>query len=88
MLGQQLVTESIQPFSNQRDVSQKAEIYLHQMTLPGLSVTQYMYVLFDQVHIYIEKPQFTLAPCSEMPPKHPEKLQRATSNNRNTHHKL
>jgi hypothetical protein len=26
MLGQQLVTESIQPFSNQRAVSQKAEI--------------------------------------------------------------
>ena len=29
------------------------------MTLPGQHVTQYMYVLFDQVHIYIQKPQFT-----------------------------
>ena len=36
------------------------------MTLPGLNVTQYMYVLFNQVHIYIQKPQFTLVPCSEM----------------------
>ena len=52
---------------------------LHQMTLPGLNVKQYMYVLFDQVHIYIQKPQCTLAPCSEMPPKHLEKLRRATS---------
>ena len=31
------------------------------MTLIGLRVTQYMYVLFDEVHIYIQKSQFTLA---------------------------
>ena len=34
---------------------------LHQMTLIGHHVTQYMYVLFDNVHIYIQKSQFTLA---------------------------
>ena len=32
-----------------------------QMTLIGLHVTQYMYVLFDKVHIYIKKSNFTLA---------------------------
>uniref|UniRef100_A0A673W9N4 Uncharacterized protein n=1 Tax=Salmo trutta TaxID=8032 RepID=A0A673W9N4_SALTR len=31
------------------------------MTLPGLNVTKYMYVLLDKVHIYIHKPHFTLA---------------------------
>ena len=31
------------------------------MTLIGHRVTQYMYVLFDNVHIYIQKSQFTLA---------------------------
>ena len=30
------------------------------MALIGLHVTQYMYVLFDKVHIYIQKSQFTL----------------------------
>ena len=35
---------------------------LHHMTLIGHHVTQYMYVLFDNVHIYIQKPQITLAP--------------------------
>ena len=34
---------------------------LHQMTLLGHHVTQYMYVLFDKVHIYIQKQHFTLA---------------------------
>ena len=34
---------------------------LHQMTLIGHHVTQYMYVLFDNVHIYIQKSQITLA---------------------------
>ena len=28
--------------------------------------------MFDKIHIDIQKPQFTLAPCSEMPPKYPE----------------
>ena len=31
------------------------------MALIGLHVTQYMYVLFDKVHIYIQKSRFTLA---------------------------
>ena len=30
------------------------------MTLIGLHVTQYMYVLFGKVHIYIQKSEFTL----------------------------
>ena len=33
------------------------------MTLIGLHVTQYMYVLFDKVHIYSQKSLFTLARC-------------------------
>ena len=55
------------------------------MTLIGPHVTQYMYVLFDEVHIYIQKSQFTLL-CSVVP-KHPVILQRATSIYRNTHNK-
>ena len=35
------------------------------MTLPGQHVTQYMYVLFDQVHIYIQKPLFTFGFASK-----------------------
>ena len=34
---------------------------LHQLTPIGLHVTQYMYVLFYKVHIYIQKSHFTLA---------------------------
>ena len=33
---------------------------LHQMTLRGPHVTQYMYGLFDNGHIYMRKSQFTL----------------------------
>ena len=63
---------------------------LHQMALIGLHVTQYMYVLFDKVHIYIQKSQFTLASYGQkciVSNKHPMKVQRATSDYRNTHHK-
>uniref|UniRef100_A0A674F558 Ig-like domain-containing protein n=1 Tax=Salmo trutta TaxID=8032 RepID=A0A674F558_SALTR len=59
-----------QPFSKQLDASQKPKTQLnealtfddlHQMTLLGHYVTQYMYVLLDNVHIYIQKQHFTLA---------------------------
>ena len=59
------------------------------MTLIGLHVTQYMYVLFDKVHIYIQRSQFTLARYVQkcvVSNKHPVKVQRAT-NYRNTHDK-
>ena len=64
MLGHHQVTEKHSHFSSQREESQKAEIEinssltfddLHQITLIGLHVTQYMYVLFDKVPIYIHK---------------------------------
>jgi hypothetical protein len=70
MFGECLVTEKHSHFSSQREESQKAEMEinesltfddLHQMTLIGLHVTQYMYVLFDKGHIYIQKSQYTLA---------------------------
>ena len=70
MLGECLFTEKHSHFSSQREESQKAEIEinesltfddLHQMTLTGLRVTQYMYVLFNKVHIYIKTSQYTLA---------------------------
>ena len=70
MLGECLVTEKQSHFSNQREESQKTDIEknlsltfddLHQMTLIGLHVTQYMYVLFDEVNISIQKSEFTLA---------------------------
>jgi hypothetical protein len=58
------------------------------MALIGLRVTQYMYVLFDKVHIYIQKSQFTLVRFVQkciVSNKHPVKVQRATSNYRNVH---
>ena len=69
MLGHHLVTEKPSHFSSQREVTKSTNRDknssltfndLHQMTLIGLHVTQYMYVLFDKVHIYIEKSNFTL----------------------------
>ena len=79
MLGQYLVTKKHSHFSSQREESQKAEmerklITNHQMALIGLHVTQYMYVLFDKVHIYVQKSLFTLARYV-LPPKHPVKVQ-------------
>ena len=59
---------------------------LHQMTLIGLHVTQYMYVLFDKVHIFQRISVYISALCSVVQ-KHPVILQRATSIYRNTHHK-
>uniref|UniRef100_A0A673YUS9 Transcription factor 25 (basic helix-loop-helix) n=1 Tax=Salmo trutta TaxID=8032 RepID=A0A673YUS9_SALTR len=59
-----------QPFSKQAYMSQKPKPQLnaaltfddlHQMTLLGHYVIQYMHVLFNQVHIYIKKQLFTLA---------------------------
>ena len=69
MLGHRQVTEKHSHFYSQREESQKSEIRenesltfdLHQMTLIGLHVTQYMYVLFDKVHTYFKKSQYTLA---------------------------
>ena len=70
MLGHHQLSEKHSQFSSQREESQKAQRDknvsltfddLHQITLIGLHVTQYMYVLFDKVHIYIKKSQFTLA---------------------------
>ena len=69
MLGQSQVTEKHSHFF-QRGVTKSRNIDknesltfddLHQMTLMGLHVTQYMYVLFSKVHIYIQKSEFTLA---------------------------
>jgi hypothetical protein len=66
MLGQSQVTEKHSHFSSQREESQKSEIEielitkfddLYQMTLIGLHVRQYMYVLFDKVQIYIKQSQ-------------------------------
>ena len=59
-----------QPFSKQAYMSQKPKPQLnaaltfddlHQMTLLGHYVIQYMHVSFNQVHIYIKKQLFTLA---------------------------
>ena len=70
MLGQHQVTENHSHSSSQREESQKAEIEinesltfddLHQMTLIGLHVTQYIYVLFDKMHAFTKKCHFTLA---------------------------
>ena len=69
MLDHHQVEKTHSHFSSQRDESQKAQIEinesltfhdLHQMTLIGLPVSQYMYVLFGNVHIYIQKSNFTL----------------------------
>ena len=35
------------------------------MTLPGKHVTQYMHVLFTQVHVNIQEPQFTFGFASK-----------------------
>ena len=60
---------------------------LHQMTLIGLHVTQYMYVLFDKVHIYIKKISFYIGALRSVVPNHAVIEQRATSIYRNTHYK-
>jgi hypothetical protein len=70
MLGQYLITEKYSHFSSQRVTKSRKRDQmnhhpdLHQMALIGLHVThvtQYMYVLFNKVHIFIQKSQFTLA---------------------------
>ena len=61
MLGQHLVTEKQQFFQPKRRVTKsRNRDDVHQITLIGLHVTQYMYVLLDKDHIYIQKSQFTL----------------------------
>ena len=46
------------------------------MTLIGLHVTQYMYVLFGKVHIYIQKSEFRRDATVSLGKK-PEKMQSA-----------
>ena len=63
MLGQSQVTKThTAVFQQKIGVTKKSLTFddLHQMTLIGHHVTQYMYVLFDNVHIYIQESQFTL----------------------------
>jgi hypothetical protein len=70
MLGQSLVTKTTYSHFPAKESSHKKQKYrsnesltfydLHQMALIGLHVTQYMYVLFDKVHIYVQKSHFTL----------------------------
>jgi hypothetical protein len=79
MLGQYLVTKKpchiflAKERSHKKQKKQKERkciTNLHQMALIGLHVTQYMYVLFDKVHIYIQKSLFTFARYV-LPAKHP-----------------
>jgi hypothetical protein len=70
MLGQSQITKTHTAIFPAKVRSHKKQKYrsnssltlddLPQMTLIGHHVTQYMYVLFDKVHIYIQKSQFTL----------------------------
>ena len=91
MLGQHLVTENHTATKSEIAIQLITNLYdLHQMALTGLHVTQYMCVLFDKVNLYDQKPHlklvFYVQKCI-VSNKHPEKVQRSTLNNRNTHHK-
>ena len=94
MLGHHQLTAKHSHFSSQSEESQKAEIELnesltfddlHRMTLIGLHVTQYMYVLFDKVHIYIKKISFYIGALRSVVLKHAVIVQRTTSIHRNNH---
>ena len=85
-----------QPFSKQGHVSIKPKTQLnealtfddlHQMTLLGHYVTQYMNVLFDKVHIYIQKQHFTLARDVQKMYSHQNAGECAHQFTKNTHHK-
>ena len=69
ILGQRLVTKKHSHFPAKERSHKKLKkrenesltFDLHQMALIGHHVTQYMYVLFDKVNIYIQQSQTTLA---------------------------
>ena len=99
MLGQSLVTKNIQPFSSQREESQKSEIKIKLITNLWWSSSDDTHrallhntCMFCSIKfIFISKNlslHWHVMFSNVFPPKHPVNLQRATTIYKNTHHKL